>query len=341
MPARGESTRPERILVLIAAGVVVFLFAWFQWRLLFLGFAGLLVSIFLHTIASWIQRRTPLNPLLAYWATLIAIVSIAAVASLLLAPRVITQASQAISTLPKSIAEAKAYMQRTPWGSSVLHVLQGAMAGSSARLPRLARDIVEGAVDLIVVLVIGFFGALNPRAYKEGFLSLFPPAHRPRARELTDEILATLRMWLFGQLIPMAVLAIGSMIGLWLLGVPLAFTVGLLTGALVFMPYVGSIGSGILAILLALQKSSHTALYVFLLYCVFHLIEGYLLTPFVQKRAVRLPPILTILAQFCLWSFGGFLGVAVAAPLAAAVLVVIKNLYLEERPAYPGQLPQS
>ncbi len=132
--------------------------------------------------------------------------------------------------------------------------------------------------------MIGFFGALNPQAYKKGLLSLVPAVHRARARELSGEIISTLRSWLFGQLIPMAVLGIASMIGLWLLGVPLAFSVGLVTGALIFMPYIGSISSGILAILLALQRSSRTALYVFLLYCVFHLIEGYLLTPFVQKR---------------------------------------------------------
>lgn len=81
-------------------------------------------------------------------------------------------------------------------------------------------------------------------------------------------------MWLFGQVIPMAVLGIASMFGLRLLGVPLALTVGLLTGVLIFMPYVGSIGSGIPAILLALQRSSRTALYFFILYGVFHLIEG-------------------------------------------------------------------
>lgn len=63
-----------------------------------------------------------------------------------------------------------------------------------------------------------------------------------------------------------------------------------------------------------------------------------MLTPLVQKKAVRLPAILTILAQSCLWSFGG-LGVAVAAPLASAMLVVIKNLYLQQRPVYAGQLP--
>jgi predicted PurR-regulated permease PerM len=67
MQARGESARPERILLFIATGVVAFLLVWFQWRLLFLGFAGQPVSIFLHTIARWIQRRTPLNPLLACW----------------------------------------------------------------------------------------------------------------------------------------------------------------------------------------------------------------------------------------------------------------------------------
>jgi predicted PurR-regulated permease PerM len=82
---------------------------------------------------------------------------------------------------------------------------------------------------------------------------------------------------------------------------------------------------------MALQKGPWTALWVVILFSIFHLVEGYLLTPLVQKRAVRLPPVLTVLAQFFLWSFAGVLGVAVAAPLTAAGMVLINELYLKPR----------
>lgn len=163
-------------------------------------------------------------------------------------------------------------------------------------------------IDLIVVFVIGFFGALDPRGYREGLLLLVPEEHRAQARRLSIAVVATLRSWLLGQMIPMAAIGVASMISLWILGVHLAFTVGLLTGIMIFIPYLGTVVPGILAILLALQRSPRTALYVFVLYAIFHTAEGYFLTPMVQRRAVRLPPILTILAQLCLGSFAGILG---------------------------------
>jgi predicted PurR-regulated permease PerM len=70
--------------------------------------------------------------------------------------------------------------------------------------------------------------------------------------------------------------------------------------------------------------------YVIILYLVIHGLEGYILTPLVQRRAVRLPPVLTILAQLFMWIVAGFLGVALATPLAAVGLVLVRMLYLNE-----------
>jgi predicted PurR-regulated permease PerM len=73
-----------------------------------------------------------------------------------------------------------------------------------------------------------------------------------------------------------------------------------------------------------------TMVYVLILYLVVHSLEAYVLTPLVQKKAVRLPPIVTILSEFLLWILTGTLGVAIAAPLAAALLAPFRILYLHE-----------
>ncbi len=79
-----------------------------------------------------------------------------------------------------------------------------------------------------------------------------------------------------------------------------------------------------------------------MLYLAVHVFEAYVLTPLVQKRAARLPPIVTILSEFLLWILTGVLGVAIAAPLAAAILVSFRILYLHEnidhRPVLDGLL---
>lgn len=334
-PVAGQvrQATPERIILLALAAIIVVLFVWFQWKLIFLAFAGLLCALLLHTITMWIERHTRLGPGLSYLATLLLLLAAIAVAAILIVPQAVTQLHQIVVVLPHSLARMKDFLEQKSWGRTLLQMLQRASHGTNlgARAKDITGAVTETVVDLIVVVVIGFFGALNPRGYRNGVLSLFPKQHRDRAREIALELMDRLRWWLLGQMVPMVALGVATMVALWLLGVRLAFILGLFTGVMVFIPYAGTILAGIPCVLMALQRGPWTALWVVILFSIFHLIEGYLLTPLVQKRAVQLPPVLTVLAQFFLWSFAGVLGVAVAAPLTAAGMVLVNELYLKPR----------
>jgi predicted PurR-regulated permease PerM len=72
--------------------------------------------------------------------------------------------------------------------------------------------------------------------------------------------------------------------------------------------------------------------YVIVLYLAVHSFEAYVVTPLAQRRAVRLPPAVTLLMELLMWTVSGVLGVAIATPLAAAGLVLIKTLYLKQPP---------
>lgn len=324
---------PERVLVLAFICVLVLLFVWFEWKLIFLAFAGLLLALLLHTITTWIQKRTHMGPGWSYVATLMLIAIVVVGAGVLIIPRAVTQVSQIATLLPQSIAQVKDFLEQKSWGKELLEMVHRGMQTMDlgSKVIAITSAVVGGVADLIVIFVIGFFGALNPEGYKRGVLNLFPVQHRARMREIGDKLLDTLRWWMLGQMVPMVALGIASMVALSLLGVRLAFTLGLLTGVVVFVPYVGTILAGIPSVLMALQRGPWTALWVVILFSIFHVLEGYFLTPLVQKRAVRLPPVLTILAQFFMWSFAGILGVAIAAPLTAAVMVLTRELYLKPR----------
>lgn len=331
---------PERAVLLAFVCVLVLLFVWFEWKLIFLAFAGLLCALLLRAITAWIERHTKLVPGLAYLATLLLITLVIVGAAALIVPQAVTQLHQIVIALPESLARMKDFLQQRSWGRTLLQMVSRASQNMSigGNAKAITGAVTETVVDLIVVAVIGFFGALNPRGYEQGALSFFPPAHRQRAREIAEELMNRLRWWLLGQMVPMAVLGVASMVALWILGVHLAFILGLFTGIMVFVPYAGTILSGIPSVLMALQKGPWTALWVVILYSIFHLVEGYLLTPFVQKKAVRLPPVLTVLAQFFMWSFAGVLGVAVAAPLTAAGMVLTNELYLKPRDRRSAQV---
>ena len=122
--------------------------------------------------------------------------------------------------------------------------------------------------------------------------------------------------WFIGITFNMVVIAIMSMIGLWLLGVPLMLANGLLAGLLAFIPNIGPVVSVIPPVAIALLEAPWKAIAVIGLYILIQQIESNLLTPFVMKQQVNLLPAITLLAQVVFSLFFGFLGLLLALPLA-------------------------
>ena len=318
--------------VLITAALVI-LFVWYAWELLLLIFAGLLLGIILRAFVDFIEARTHLGARMSMLVVILTLCAAIALTAWLIAPRVIAQGAQIVGNIPKSLHQAANYLNQFDWGRDVVSVVKESVQqlNIGSKITSITFNLFDAAAGVAVVLVVGFYGALDPRTYERGLLLLIPTGRRPRAEEVLKAVIHTLRWWVLGQLVPMSVLGVATMVSLWLLGVPLAFTLGLLTGVMIFVPYLGALLSEIPAILIALRQSPTTMLYVIVLYLVIHGLEGYILTPLVQRRAVRLPPVLTVLAQLFMWIITGFLGVALATPLAAVGLVLVKMLYLNER----------
>jgi predicted PurR-regulated permease PerM len=117
---------------------------------------------------------------------------------------------------------------------------------------------------------------------------------------------------------------------LWANGVPLAPTLGVIAGVLNFIPNFGPIIAAVPAILIALMKGPGLALYTGGVYLVVQMVDGYILTPLVDRRSVELPPVLTISAQLLLGVLFGFVGLLVASPLTATGMILVKMLYIED-----------
>jgi predicted PurR-regulated permease PerM len=251
-------------------------------------------------------------------------------------PRIGDQVNQLIQSLPQAFERLRRYLQGREWGQAVLAHLP-TMLGSANIVSSFTSALskaFDGAAGLVVIAVTGLYLGANPRLYQRGLLKLFPDEHQARARDIFNEVAYTLRWWVLGQLIPMGVLGVATVIGLWLLHIPLAFTLGLFTAFMIFIPYIGSLIALAVTLLVALIQGPMSVLYVFIFFIGVHVAEGYLLTPLVQKRAVYLPPALTILTQVLMGLLLGFIGLALATPLTAAALVLVKMLYLHERPEH-------
>jgi predicted PurR-regulated permease PerM len=116
------------------------------------------------------------------------------------------------------------------------------------------------------------------------------------------------------------------------LRVPLAGTLGLIAALLTFIPNLGPPLSALPAVLLAFAVSPITGLLTVLLFCVAHFIEGNFVTPLAERNIVKLPPFLTLSLQLLLAPATGVLGVALAAPILAATLGIVRALLPPESP---------
>lgn len=317
--------------------VFSFLVFWYAWEFLLLTFAALLLSLFLISITDWILEHTRLSRNWSYFVVLAGLLCAIGVAIWQLGPQVSTQIDQLGKDLPRSLNNIRSYLESTGWGREILGEIPVVAATVQHWFTGKISQILNAFISFVYFLIVGIYFAANPGLYVRGILRVAPPEKRARTAEVLREVDYTLRWWIWGQFVPMVVLGVATMIGLWMLDVPLAFTLGAFTGVMIFIPYVGAWLSAIPALLIALTQSPGKMLYVAAFYLAVHLAEGYLLTPFVQRRAVRLPPALTLISQFLLGLVAGFLGLALATPLAAAGLVLVQMLYLQQLPEHHGE----
>ena len=325
----------------LAAGVAALYFlAWQVQFFLALAFASLLTGVFIRTGGWAVGKLIGVRPGWGIPVFLIALVSVSATAALLFAPTVADQAQNLSDQLPAARDRARALVERYPWAQ---RAIDGAFGGGSEQVSSFARRagnyLFSTVGALGTAVVVGFTGlylAADPGLYTRGALHLVPHAHRDRAGRTMERVGYALRWWIIGQLASMTIVGVLTYVGLLVLGVPLALLCALLTMLLTFVPNLGPVVSLVPPTLLALTVQDGRfgggpalAGYVVLLYLAVQTLESYLITPMIQKKAVELPPALLILFQIFVGSLLGLIGLALAAPLLAALLVAVSELYIK------------
>lgn len=314
--------------------VALLLLLWVAKTMLLLMFGGVLLAIFLHGMSGWVERRIGVGRRWALGIVVMLIVSALALGVWLRGPELVAQAGQLQERLPQATSAALARLQQHSWARWITARLSESDAfaapGVLARLTSVLSSTVALATAAFIVLFTGFYLAVEPELYLRGILRLFPPARRPRWRAILNDAGALLRRWLMAKAVSM--IAVGALVtlGLYLLDIPLVWTLGALATVLTFIPNIGPILSAVPPVLLALAISPERALSVVLLFWGVHAFEGFFVTPLIERGAVKLPPALTIAMQVLLGITAGALGVALAAPLTAVGIVLVRSVYVED-----------
>jgi predicted PurR-regulated permease PerM len=322
------------VLIAVLIGAV----AYFLWRgahVLLLAFAGVLLAVFLAALADWLSRHTRLSYRWSLAAVVLGLLLLGAGLGYLLWNRLSAQVGELTQTLPASLGTIRDYLAQYEWGQRLVENAPRAATGlgeggAFSRLTGLVSGVAGFLEAAVVILVVGIFGAAEPGVYRAGLLHLVPPPYRRRVGEAADAIAFNLRYWLVGQVALMAVIGVTTAAGLALIGVPQALALGVLAGILELVPYIGAWLAAVPAGMVALLKGPQYLALTLGLYLLLHLLEGYVLQPLIQRRAVHLPPALTLVSQVLLGEMLGILGLFVAAPLTVAAMVLLKMLYVED-----------
>ncbi|MDA3920850.1 MAG: AI-2E family transporter [Salinisphaera sp.] len=333
--------------------VVLLGFMWLAVHALLLIFSAALFAVGLDGLARLLARPTHMSRHAAVIVTALLLALALGAALTVGGMNVNRQAPQLREQIAHSIDQISTRLEHNQFVKTVLdHSVQGSGGnGGSSSLGQQFRDEMSGAAsttlgtltDVFIIVIIGLYLALEPGLYRRGVLHLFPPHQQQYADDMAAEAAKALRRWLTGRATSMTVVGVASAIGLWAYGIPFALLLGVIAGLLTFIPYLGAIVSSVPALLVAALHGLNAVIYVAGLYLILHVIEGYVLAPLIQRKAVSIAPAFLLSAQVIGGALAGVFGVALATPIALVGAVIIQLSYvrdvLAEEPHLPGEAP--
>jgi predicted PurR-regulated permease PerM len=216
-------------------------------------------------------------------------------------------------------------------GPSIPERLAGEVEALIYKAVPFAVSAGSAVFTVFVLFVLALFLAYAPRTYLQGLRMLVPREHEEILDQAWTRLGVTLRHWVGGIVIAMFMMGLLASIGLLIAGIDGWLFLGILTFFGTFVPYVGAIASAVPALLVGLAEGPTKFLYALLVYVVVHLVEGYVVEPFVMKRAVRISPGVLLFWQLVVAALFGLPGIIVATPLLACLQVVVRHFYVERR----------
>lgn len=335
----------RRVLIVLGLTALFFL-AWQLRSLLLMFFGAIVIASIFRAIADSIGRHTRFPPWVATALSIALVLSSVAALVAVFGATIKQQVDVLSEELPVAWRAFESSVGDLGLGDQLEQLVASISTPGGGSLSGFGRTLLSfgsSLADLLVVLFAGIYLATQPSFYRSGIIKLIPPRRRKLADEAMVESERALRLWLKGQAIAMVIVGFLTGLGLWLLGVPSALTLGLLAGLLEFVPFVGPLIAAIPAILLSLIAGPETTLWVFILYLGVQQLEGNVLSPMIQQYVVDLPGVVLLFSLIGFGTLFGTIGVILAAPLAVVTLVLVKRLYvidaLDTPTSIPGERP--
>lgn len=299
---------------------------------------GAAIAYLLDPVADRLER----TGLSRAWAT--AVITLAAVLvfvllAFLIVPTLVNQAMGLVAAAPKIAADVQAFVtEHIPDIGNAESTVRRSLTSMADTVQSRGAEFLEtvvasfsGLVNIValfvIVPVVAFYLLLDWDNMVARVDALLPRDHAPTIRRLASEIDRTLSGFVRGQGTVCLILGVYYAVALAAVGLQFGLVVGFIAGALTFIPYVGAVVGGVLAIGLALFQFWGDWWWILLVYAIFQsgqLVEGNILTPRLVGSSVGLHPVTLIFALTAFGALFGFVGLLVAVPVAAVLGVLIR-----------------
>ena len=328
----------RRVLIVIGLGALALL-AWNLSYVFLLAFGSILVAVILRAFADVLARRTPLPE---RWTLTVAalIVFVMFIGILVLfGAQIRAQIAIVSERLPAAIDSFASQLGLGRVSDQLPDMIGGRGSSIVARLAGYGWALFGAVTDFLLVVIAGIYIAANPKLYRDGLVKLFPPSQHERVRSSLDAVGEALKLWLRAQLMAMIFVGLAVMVGVWLIGLPSPFALGLIAGLLEFVPFIGPVLGALPAVLIASTVDGATVLWTVLLFAVIQQVESNIVFPLLGRRMVSLPPALALFAILAAGVVFGPLGLLFGFPLAVVAFVLVKKLYVRETLGEETPLP--
>jgi len=331
--AREEPWTFPRKVLLVAFVALLALTAWQLLDLIMLAFGAVVVATALRALAGGLERHARVPATVSVVTGLVLVSLLVAAGVWLICEPLAEQFENLRQRLPAAVEAVMQWLNSHRIGVAALQYVEQARGAAASPWASRAAGVAGSTLGVLggaaLMLVMGVYLAAAPRLYRDGMVRLMPLVVRGRVSQAFDACGHALSRWLLGQSMSMLFVGAATAVGLRLLNVPLALSVGVLCGLLAFIPFFGAIAGGLIAVLLGFMQGPQTALYVVVLAVAIQQVEGNLLMPFVQRWAVDLPPVLGMTAAVMFGVLFGLLGVLLATPAMVVLMVLVRRLYIE------------
>ena len=319
-----------RVLTLIALFVFAWQFFWKVYTAILLGLLAVLIAIVIHQPARLLARWVPFRVSFAL-TVLLFIGSIVGLA-VAIVPQLINQAAQLAAELPATLQSVAQWLEtRTgqPSGGALAERINAQASEFAGRVVSMSFNVLAALLGAFAIIVLAIFFAAQPQVYRDLLMRIAPAARRSDWARVYDEAGRSLRAWVIGKALTMALVGVVTYFGLLALGVPGALALAVFAAVMEFVPNFGPTIAAIPAMIAGFAVSPATALYVGVFYFLLQQVQNAITVPLVEQRAVNIPPAVLILWQLMLTIGFGFLALFVATPLLAVITVAVRILYVE------------